>query len=72
MDKQQKLIILKNINREEKLKELKELHNELGIALFTGTLIKGEAERLEKRIAELMCIVEYLDILQEGENDESK
>lgn len=66
MDKQQKLIILKNINREEKLKELKELHNELGIALFTGTLIKGEAERLEKRIAELMCIVEYLDILQEG------
>lgn len=67
MGEQQKQLILKNLDREEALKEFKELHNELGIALGTGTLIKGEAEQLEKRMAELMCIVEYLDILQGGE-----
>jgi hypothetical protein len=67
MGEQQKQLILKNLDREEALKEFKELHDELGVALGTGTLIKGEAEQLEKRMAELMCIVEYLDILQGGE-----
>lgn len=40
MGEQQKQLILKNLDREEALKEFKELHDELGIALGTGTLIK--------------------------------
>ena len=58
MNKQE---ILKHLKSEEEyLSEIKELHDELGVALFTGTLIKGEAEELELKIFEKIAIIEFM------------
>lgn len=53
--------IIKNLKSEDEyLKELKQLHDELGIALFTGTLIKDEAENLALKMFEKIAIVEFI------------
>lgn len=59
--------IINNLKSEEiYIKEIKELNDELGIALLTGTLIKGEAEDLilkmfEKISDDVIATVEYED-----------
>ena len=67
MDNNLKQMILESLDRNEVLKELNELHDELGVALETETLIKDEYTTMQKRMAELLCIIEYLEILQRGE-----
>lgn len=65
MNNESKKYVLRTLDRNSAFNELKEIHTELGIALETGTLITDEYIQMDKRMAELMCIVDYLDLLNE-------
>ncbi len=46
-------------SKEEYIKELKEIHNELGVSIATGTLIKSDMELLT-RADELLVLLTFM------------
>lgn len=56
-------IIMELKSKEEYMTEIKQLHDELGIGIFTGTLIKDESEDLTLRMYEKVALVEFITLM---------
>lgn len=64
MDDGERNLVFEFIDRKAALIELSHLHYDLALGNATGTLTESEENAMFKRCAELMCIVQYYDILQ--------
>jgi len=69
---EKKTIEIKHLkSKEEYIKELKEIHNELGVSIATDTLIKSDMELLT-RADELLVLLTFMGGLNDLKGDSNE